>query len=170
MIPARSALKFHLFAQAHKRDALGDPLQVIARHIDFAELARLVDALTERGDGRKGGPPAYPTEVMVRILVLKRLYNLSHEQMEYQLPDRASYQRFCLLQDAMNVPDRNTIWRFGERLGVDGATVLFQGVDAQLHRHGYIARGGQAMDATLVPAPGQAGPRSPGRRQNARLE
>ncbi len=53
------------------------------------------------------------------------------------------------------MPDRNTIWRFGERLGVDGATVLFQGVDAQLHRHGYIARGGQAIDATLVPAPRQ---------------
>ncbi|WP_225976188.1 IS5 family transposase, partial [Paracidovorax avenae] len=154
----RSALKFDLFADAsrqHKRDEMGDPLQVIARHIDFAELARLVDALIERGDGRKGGRPAYPTEVMVRILVLKRLYNLSDEQMEYQLLDRASYQRFCLLQDAMNVPDRNTIWRFGERLGVDGATALFQGVDAQLHRHGYIARGGQAIDATLVPAPRQ---------------
>lgn len=79
---------------------MGDPLQVIVRHIDFAELAWLVDALIERGDGRRGGRPAYPTEVMVRILVLKRLYNLSHEQMEYQLLDRASYQRFCLLQDA----------------------------------------------------------------------
>ena len=158
MITPRSALKFDLFAEAsrqHKRDEVGDPLQVIARHIDFAALAGLVDALIERGDGRKGGRPAYPTEVMVRILVLKRLYNLSDEQMEYQLLDRASYQRFCLLQDAMNVPDRNTIWRFGERLGVDGATVLFQGVDAQLHRHGYMARGGQAIDATLVPAPRQ---------------
>ena len=54
-------------------------------------------------------------------MVLKRLYNLSDEQMEYQLLDRMSYQRFCLLQDAMNVPDRNTIWRFGEPIGVDGA-------------------------------------------------
>ncbi len=155
MTTPRSALKLDLFAQAsrqHKRDALGDPLQVIARHIDFAELARLVDALIERGDGRKGGRPAYPTEVMVRILVLKRLYNLSHEQMEYQLLDRASYQRFCLLQDAMNVPDRNTIWRFGERLGVDGATVLFQGVDAQLHRHGYMV--GPAKFTRLPPPAG----------------
>lgn len=158
MITPRSALKFDLFAEAsrqHKRDEVGDPLQVIARHIDFGALAGLVDALIERGDGRRGGRPAYPTEVMERILVLKRLYNLSDEQMEYQLLDRASYQRFCLLQDAMNVPDRNTIWRFDERLGVDGATVLFQGVDAQLHRHGYMARGGQAIDATLVPAPRQ---------------
>ncbi|SDP95124.1 Transposase domain, partial [Paracidovorax cattleyae] len=94
MITPRSALKFDLFAEAsrqHKRDEVGDPLQAIARHIDFGELARLVDALIERGDVRRGGRPAYPTEVMVRILVLKRLYNLSDEQMEYQLLDRASY-------------------------------------------------------------------------------
>ena len=63
MITPRSALQFDLFAQAsrqHKRDEVGDPLQVIARHIDFAELARLVDALTERGDGRKGGRARLP--------------------------------------------------------------------------------------------------------------
>lgn len=158
MITPRSALKFDLFADTSRKrkiDEGGDPLQVIAKHINFTELAVLVDAFIERGDGRKGGRPAYPTEVMVRILVLKRLYNLSDEQMEYQLLDRMSYQRFCLLQDCLNVPDRNTIWRFGERIGVDGAMALLQGVNAQLHRHGYIARGGQAIDATLVPAPRQ---------------
>jgi hypothetical protein len=37
---------------------------------------KLADDLMERSDGRKGRRPAYPTEVMVRILVLKRLYNL----------------------------------------------------------------------------------------------
>ena len=158
MITPRSALKFDLFADASRKrklDTNGDPLQVIAQHIDFAHLAALVEAFIERSDGRKGGRPPYPTEVMVRILVLKRLYNLSDEQMEYQLLDRMSYQRFCLLQNSMNVPDRNTIWRFSERIGIDGVTALFQGVDAQLHRHGYIARGGQAIDATLVPAPRQ---------------
>ena len=158
MITPRSALKFDLFADASRKrkvDEVGDPLQVIAQHIDFTALAALVGAFIERSDGRKGGRPAYPTEVMVRVLVLKRLYNLSDEQMEYQLLDRMSYQRFCLLQDSMNVPDRNTIWRFGERIGVDGATALLQGVDEQLHRHGYIARGGQSIDATLVPAPRQ---------------
>ncbi|WP_244883853.1 transposase [Paracidovorax oryzae] len=53
-----------------------------------------MDALIERSYGRKGGRPAYPTEGMVSILVLKRLYNLSDEQMEHKLLDRASYQRF----------------------------------------------------------------------------
>ena len=100
MITLRSALKFDLIADSSRKgklDEVGDPLQVIARHIDCGPLAALADALMERLDGRKGGRSAYPTEVMVRILVLKLLYNLSDEQMEFQLLDRMSYQRFGLL-------------------------------------------------------------------------
>ncbi|MGP1693462.1 MAG: transposase, partial [Giesbergeria sp.] len=79
---ARSAVKFDLFADAARKrkiETLGDPLQIITRHIDFAHLARVVDQLLPRGDTSKGGRPPYPTEVMVRILVLKHLYNLSDE-------------------------------------------------------------------------------------------
>ena len=152
----RSALKFDLFAdQARQRkiEVLGDPLQVIARHIDFDHLAGVIDGLCPRADSRKGGRPPYPTAVMVRILVLKYLNNLSDEQAEYQLLDRMSFQRFCLLSDSANVPDRNTIWHYQQRLGVDGVTALFQAVDGQLLQRGYVARCGQIIDATLVPAP-----------------
>ena len=90
---------------------------------------------------------------MVRVLVLKYLNNLSDEQLEYQLLDRMSYQRFCLLADSATIPDRNTIWNYKQRLGEDGVTALFQAVDAQLLRQGYLARCGQIVDATLVPAP-----------------
>lgn len=155
-IPRRSALRPDLFADvAHKRkiQSLGDPLQLIARHIDFAQLAQTIDTLLPRGDGLKGGRPPYPTEVMVRILVLKHLYKLSDEQTEYQLLDRMSYQRFCLLEASATIPDRNTIWHYQQRLGVDGVTALFQAVDSQLLSHGFIARCGQIIDATLVPAP-----------------
>lgn len=85
MITPRSAVKVDLFAAASRKrklDASGDPLQVIAQHIDFAQLATLVDVFIECADARKGGRPAYPTEVMIRVLVLKGLYNLSDEQME----------------------------------------------------------------------------------------
>lgn len=92
---------------------------------------------------------------MVRILVLKRLYNLSDEQMEYQLLDRMSDQRFCGLTDVINIPDRTTLWTFENRIGEAGAKALFDGVSGQLLRQGYIARGGQIIDATLVPAPKQ---------------
>lgn len=154
----RSAIKIDLFAADRRRekiDRLGDPLTEIESHIDFAALAAEVDRVAPRPASPQGGRPPFPTETMVRILVLKRLYNLSDEQMEYQLLDRMSYQRFCGLGDSASIPDRTTIWTFEHRIGGAGAKALFDGVSAQLLRHGYIARGGQIIDATLVPAPKQ---------------
>lgn len=82
---------------------------MIALHIDFAALAAEVDRIAPRPVSLQGGRPPYPTETMVRILVLKRLHNLSVEQMEFQLLDRMSYQRFCGLLQAITIPDRTTI-------------------------------------------------------------
>ena len=154
----RSAIKNDLFAAEHHRkkiDRLGDPLAEIESYIDFAALSAEVDRIAPRPESTQGGRPPFPTETMVRILVLKRLYNLSDEQMEYQLLDRMSYQRFCGLSQAVNIPDRTTIWVFENRIGTAGAQALFDGVSAQLLKRGYIARGGQIIDATLVPAPKQ---------------
>ena len=154
----RSAIKTDLFADEHHRkkiDSLGDPLSEIESHIDFAALAAAVDTIAPRPVSTQGGRPPYPTETMVRILVLKRLYNLSDEQMEYQLLDRMSYKRFCGLSNATHIPDRTTVWSFENRIGEAGAKALFDGVSEQLLRKGFIARGGQIIDATLVPAPKQ---------------
>jgi len=107
----RSAIKPDLFADQHhktKIDSLGDPLLDIEAHIDFVALAAKVDEVAPRSELVKGGRPAYPTEVMVRILVLKRLYNLSDETMEYQLLDRMSYKRFRGLVDSRVIPDPAT--------------------------------------------------------------
>jgi IS5 family transposase len=154
----RSAIKTDLFADQHhkeKLDKLGDPLTEIEACIDFAALAAEVDRVAPRPVSPQGGRPPFPTETMVRILVLKRLYNLSDEQMEYQLLDRMSYKRFCGLSQATNIPDRTTIWMFENRIGEAGAKAIFDGVNTQLLKKGFIARGGQIIDATLVPAPRQ---------------
>jgi len=154
----RSAIKTDLFAtqqQRQKIDRLGDPLAKISEHIDFALLAAEIDRIAPRPVSPQGGRPPFPTETMVRIEVLKRLYNLSDEQMEYQLLDRMSYQRFCGLEHVTNIPDRTTVWVFEQRIGELGARALFEGVSAQLLAKGFIARGGQIVDATLVPAPRQ---------------
>jgi IS5 family transposase len=154
----RTALKTDLFAQVHHQDKLnhlGDPLQVIAQHIDFDALAQSIASYIDYGDQAKGGRPPYPLDVMVRILVLKHLYNHSDEQMEYQLLDRMSYKRFCGLTDALTIPDRTTIWTFENRLGQAGANQLFKALDSQLNQQGYIARGRQIIDASLIPAPKQ---------------
>ena len=99
----------------------------------------------------QGGRPTVSNRNMVRILVLKMLHNLSDEQMEYQMLDRMSYQRFCGLENAINIPERTTIWKFEQRIGESGAKPLFDGASTQLLKKGFIARGGQVIDASLVP-------------------
>jgi transposase, IS5 family len=152
-------IKESLFA-AEEREAklnkMGDILQVLERHVDFAALASSIDQAAPRPSQVKGGRPPYPTELMVRVLVLQQLHGLSDEQMEYQLLDRLSFQRFVGLRYSSQIPDRTTIWNFRERLiAAKADETLFDAVERQLHRHGYLARCGQLVDASIVPVPKQ---------------
>ncbi|ENA26517.1 hypothetical protein HMPREF1487_09624 [Pseudomonas sp. HPB0071] len=108
-----------LFADQERKaklDSLGDPLTLLNKHVDFAALAVEIDRWAPRPSRAKGGRSPYPTELMTRLLILQHLFNLSDEQMEYQLLDRMSFQRFAGLKHAGRVPDRNTICVFRERL------------------------------------------------------
>jgi hypothetical protein len=52
------------------------------------------------------------------------------------------------------VPDANTIWAFREALKRTAAVErLFARFDATLRAAGYLAVGGQIVDATIVAAP-----------------
>ena len=50
---------------------------------------------------------------------------------------------------------RTNVWTFENRIGDAGAQTLLDAVSGQLLEKGFIARGGQIIDATLVPAPKQ---------------
>jgi transposase, IS5 family len=59
------------------------------------------------------------------------------------------------------VPDANTIWTFREALtraqigGEPAIQVLFRAYEAALTRAGFLAMGGQIIDASIVAAPKQ---------------
>ena len=94
--------------------------------------------------------------VMFRMLVLQSLYNLSDEQVEYQVRDRLSFTRFLRLGIEDSIPDGTTLWLFREKLAKAGLIEkLFERFDQHLAAKGYIARGGQMVDATIVPVPKQ---------------
>jgi IS5 family transposase len=136
--------------------AAGDPLVRLARLIDF-EMFRpeLVCALA-RSDGSKGGRPPLDAVMMFKVLVLQALYGLSDAQAEYQIMDRRTFGRFLGLDDGDVVPDETTIWRFREALTLAGAmTRLFARFDEHLRQAGYLAMGGQIIDASIVAAPRQ---------------
>lgn len=51
-----------------------------------------------------------------KILILQRYYNLSDDQIEYQINDRMSFMRFLDLTIADDIPDSKTVWKFREEL------------------------------------------------------
>ena len=52
------------------------------------------------------------------------------------------------------MPDAKTVWLYREALAQAGMVeALFKQFDGHLARQGYIARGGQILDASMVPVP-----------------
>src|SRR5450759_1213932 len=90
------------------------------------------------------------------MLILQSLYNLSDEQVESQVGDRLSFTRFLTSGIEDCIPDGTTLWLFREKLAKAGVIKkLFDRFDQHLGAKGYIARGGQIVDATIVAVPRQ---------------
>jgi transposase len=133
--------------------ACGDPLERLRAVVDFEAFRGELEAALPRADRSRGGRPPYDTVLMFRVLVLQALYTLSDEQTEYQLRDRLSFMRFAGLALHDAVPDAKTIWLYREQLTRAGALGrLFARFDAVLAERGFLAMGGQIVDATVVEA------------------
>jgi transposase, IS5 family len=141
--------------------AKGDDLERLNAIVDFEvfrpDLARAVP----RSDGSKGGRPPFDHVFMFKVLILQAAHGLSDERTEYLIKDRLSFMRFLGLGLADAVPDANTIWTFREALtgawidGQPAIEVLFKGYEVALTRAGFLAMGGQIIDASIVAAPKQ---------------
>jgi IS5 family transposase len=87
-------------------------------------------------------------------LSCSRSTNLGNDNAEYLIRDRLSFKRFLDLGLEGTVPDAKTVWLYREALARDDtAKALFAAFDAHLKQHGYLAMGGQIVDATIVPVP-----------------
>jgi transposase, IS5 family len=131
----------------------GDPLERLSKVVDFGVFRDDLEAALVRSDRAKGGRPPYDAVMMFKVLVLQTLYTLSDDAAEYQLKDRLSFMRFCGLALHDPVPDAKTIWLYREQLTRAGALQgLFDRFDAILRERGYLAMGGQIVDATVIEA------------------
>ena len=139
--------------------AKGDPLETINAAVRWEDFRGTIEAVTEtRPEERKSnaGRKSYDTILKFKMVVLQALYNLSDEQLEFQVRDRLSFMRFLGLDLHDPVPDATTIWLFREAL-VRAAKIdeLFKRFNRHLEAKGYIARGGQIIDASIVEVPKQ---------------
>src|SRR6202050_1674586 len=103
--------------------AKGDPLEMIARVVPFESFRAEIEAVVLTPASKKksnAGRKPIDVIVMFRMLVLQSLYNLSDEQVEYQVRDRLSFTRFLRLGMEDRIPDGTTLWLFREMVGEGG--------------------------------------------------
>ena len=151
-------------------DAKADPLVKLNAMVPWEDFRPRLEAVWRRPPGErksKAGRKPWDAVVIFKAIVLCELYNLSDEQFEYQLRDRLSFMRFLGLGLEDRVPDATTVWLYREQL-VQAEVVdeLFAAFDAHLKAQGWLAMGGQMIDASIVPVPKQRN----GRDENAAIK
>lgn len=137
---------------------LGDPrirtkLGRLNAAVPWATLAGPIRA-TYANDTARGGRPNIPVEMMLKVVMLQKWFNLSDPAMEGMLLDRISFREFVGLNMTEGTIDETTIVQFRKRLLDYGLMQpLFDAVVAHLTGQGLIVEEGTLVDATIIEAP-----------------
>lgn len=141
-----------------KLSKLGNPLQKLDNYIDWKIFEETLNQPFEKDlkDSKKGGRPSYNKLMLFKALIIQSLYNLSDEQLGYQILDRSSFKQFLGLKKSDRVPDSRTFWHFREQLIAFGSIEpLFKSFNNQLDKSGVFANEGKMVDASFVEVPKQ---------------
>jgi IS5 family transposase len=148
-----------LFDEALRLDKLtkqGDTLVALKQNINWEQFRPLLESVLKKEPKGPGGREPFDYIMMFKILILQRYYNLSDDQIEYQILDRMSFMRFLDLTLSDKVPDSKTIWLFKETLTkANIVEKLFDKFHDELEKQGYIGNEGKIVDASFVEAPRQ---------------
>lgn len=125
------------------------------------ELGRLVDWEAMRGvvapayKVGSGGAVGYDPVLLIKLLLLERLYQLSDVQVVEEAADRLSFREFLGLKASDPVPDDTTMVKFRNRLRPHGLVQkITEAIEAQLAAQGLTVKAGsiKMIDATLIQA------------------
>ena len=135
----------------------GDFLEKLNSSIDWEIFRRPVEqAIRETDPKGSGGRPPNDAVVMVKTLILRELYQLSDDVMEFQIMDRLSFQRFLGLGLSDDVPDAKAIWYYRNELTKSGVIKkLFDLFYKELEKKRVVANKGIIVDATFTEVPRQ---------------
>jgi len=137
---------------------IGDKLETITKApINWSRFKEMLDkAIPDKTQEGKGGRPPYEKLLLFKMSLLQIWYGLSDGQIEFQVNDRLSFQRFLGLDLSSKVPDQNTIWTFKENMTNSLVEFdIFYEFVAELESIGIVTRKGSIIDATFVEAPRQ---------------
>ena len=133
-----------------------DPPVKLNRIIDWEAFREARSVLRTKPSKSQAGRKPYDLVLMFKILVLRHLYNVSDDDIEYQIRDRHSFCRFLGRDLEDKIPDAKTIGLFREQLTRhERHKTLFERFDQQWVSKGCRARKGRIIDASFVEAPRQ---------------
>jgi IS5 family transposase len=116
------------------------------------EIEKGLEKEKKDNSGRK----PFDKVMLFKGLIVRRLYDLSYAELEFQITDRSSFRRFLGINENDLSPDENTFWNFDNELAKNGVIdKLFTKFDKFLNQQGYAAKGGSMIDATFVEVPKQ---------------
>lgn len=125
-------------------------LQKMNEVIPWEALEKELWIKRERGKGGQGRPFQNPIK-MLKCMFLQGLYNLSDPEMEDQLRDRMSFQKFVGISSEKDIPDETTFCRFRNELVALGFQEdIFTLTQHLLHQMGITVEKGSVQDATFV--------------------
>jgi len=150
-------MQYNFFAEDKKLEKIskmGDTLEKLNAIVNWSIFVPILNAAIPRIPNPKGGRPPKDNLLMFKTLIIKRLYNLSHEQTEYQINDRLSFMRFLELGMDDIVPDEKTIWLYEDMLSKsDVGKEIFDMFFAAINAKGYVTKEGSIVDASFIESP-----------------
>jgi IS5 family transposase len=147
---------FDYETQLDKIYEINDFLPKLNALIDWEIFRDDLNKVRERDTPSNLGRPSFDVILMFKILVLKKMYNLSDAQTELQIRDRISFRAFLDLNFCDTVPDEKTIWLFAEQLkNLELECLLFDRFNELLDASGFAVKSGLIVDGSFVEVPKQ---------------
>lgn len=139
-----------LLSKRHKESRIVKKLLDIDNLVNWQRIEKKVSIIDKSGT-KSGGRPRTPIIWMLKMLFIQSLYNLSDPELEDQMIDRLSFQKFVGINFANEIPDFTTLWRFKEAL-ISNKLLddIFDFVLAQLASYNLILKKGTVVDATII--------------------
>jgi len=117
---------------------------------DEAVIEVVAQALEARWpQSRRRGRPGTPAEVVIRMLILKHLFDWSYDDLEHEVRANLVYRAFTRI-DAGDVPDAKTIVKIARALGPDVIEQLHRQVVEVAKRAGVTHGRRFRIDTTVV--------------------
>src|SRR6187200_1895833 len=117
---------------------------------DEAVIEVVAHALEARWpQSRRRGRPGTPAEVVIRMLILKHLFDWSYDDLEQEVRANLVYRAFTRI-DAGDVPDAKTILKIARALGPDVIEELHRQVVEVAKRAGVTHGRRFRIDTTVV--------------------